>query len=136
MLLENTGNIDVSPSRVEFKIYDATGNVLLEETRNKGKIKKVKPYDTQEIFAELPTRLPAGTYIARYQIFNDDEIKQEGEVNLNVLPYGTLQVAGFGFMGLSLAHQVSVILPLLALLALILYITYVRRTKKLRNTAG
>src|SRR5690606_3986022 len=104
MLLENTGNIDVAPSSVNFKIYDATGNILLEDIKNKGKIKKVKPYATEEIVAQLPTRLPAGTYIARYQIFNDDEVKQEGEVNLNILPYGTLQLAGFGFLGLSLAH--------------------------------
>src|SRR5690606_8555601 len=110
--LENTGNIDVSPSRVQFKIYDATGNILLEDVKNKGKIKKVAPYATDEIVAEIPTRLPEGTYIARYQIFNDNEVKQEGEVNLNVLPYGTLQVAGFGFIGLSLAHQVSVLLPI------------------------
>jgi len=133
MLLENTGNIDVSPSEVAFKIYDATGNVLLEETKNLGKIKKVKPYATQEIVAELPTRLPVGTYIARYQIFNDEEVKQEGEVNLNILPYGTLQLAGFGFFGLSLAHQISVVLPLLAFLALIIYFFYARGQRKVKR---
>src|SRR5690606_5305360 len=125
--------IDVAPSSVNFKIYDATGNILLEDIKNKGKIKKVKPYATEEIVAQLPTRLPAGTYIARYQIFNDDEVKQEGEVNLNILPYGTLQLAGFGFLGLSLAHQVSVILPILALLALIIFSLYSRRQKKLKT---
>jgi len=130
MLLENTGNVDVSPSRVAFRIFDATGNVLLEETKHKGKITKVAPYATQEVFAELPTRLPAGTYIARYQIFNGEEIKQEGEVNLNVLPYGTLQVAGFGFIGLSLAHQISVVLPILAFLALCIFIIHSRRSRK------
>jgi hypothetical protein len=135
MLLENTGNIDVAPSKVSFKIYDATGNVLLEETKSKGKIKKVKPYATEEIIADLPTRLPAGTYIARYQIFNDEEIKQEGDVNLNVLPYGTLQVAGFGFLGLSLAHQVSVILPILALLALIIFAIHTQRQRKINKKA-
>ncbi len=133
MLLENTGNIDVAPSKVAFKIYDATGNVLLEDVRNKGKIEKVAPYATEEIVAELPTRLPAGTYIARYQIFNDDEVKQEGEVNLNILPYGTLQIAGFGFLGLSLAHQVSVILPILALLALLLFGVHTARQRKVNR---
>jgi hypothetical protein len=133
MLLENTGNVDVAPSTVTFKIYDATGNIALEETKNKGKIPKVKPYATEEIVAELPTRLPAGTYIARYQIFNDDEVKQEGEVNMNVLPYGTLQVAGFGFLGLSMAHQVSVILPILAILAMIIFFIHSRRSRKVRG---
>ncbi len=133
MLLENTGNIDVAPSKVAFKIYDATGNILLEDIKNKGKIKKVAPYATEEIVAELPTRLPTGTYIARYQIFNDDEIKQEGEVNLNVLPYGTLQVAGFGFTGLSLAHQVSVVLPILACITLLLFAVHSARQRKINR---
>jgi hypothetical protein len=132
MLLENTGNVDVAPSKVTFKIYDAAGNVLLEDVKNKGKIKKVAPYATEEIIAELPTRLPDGTYIARYQIFNDDEVKQEGEVNLNILPYGTLQLAGFGFLGLSMAHQISVILPILALLALIIFTIHTLRQRKVK----
>jgi hypothetical protein len=133
MLLENTGNIDVAPSKVQFRIFDATGNVLLEDVKHKGKIAKVAPYATEEIVAEIPTRLPSGTYIARYQIFNDDEIKQEGEVNLNVLPYGTLQVAGFGFMGLSLAHQISVLLPVFAFLSLIVFALYSIRQRRLKS---
>lgn len=133
MLLENTGNVDVAPSNVEFKIYDATGNILLEDVKNKGKIDRVEPYATQQVTAQIPTRLPSGTYIARYQIFNDEEIKQEGEVNLNVLPYGTLQIAGFGFLGLSLAHQVSVILPILAFLALCIFIIHSLRQRRLNR---
>jgi hypothetical protein len=31
MLIENTGNVDISPSRVEFRIFDRSGQVLLEE---------------------------------------------------------------------------------------------------------
>lgn len=133
MLLENTGNIDVAPSKVQFRIFDATGNVLLEDVKHKGKIAKVAPYATQEIVAEIPTRLPSGTYIARYQVYNDDELKQEGEVNLNVLPYGTLQVAGFGFMGLSLAHQISVLLPVFAFLSLIVFALYSIRQRRLKT---
>lgn len=135
MMLENTGNIDVAPSSVNFRIFDATGNILLEDIKNKGKIEKVAPYATQDIVAELPTRLPAGTYIARYQIYNDAELKQEGEVNLNILPYGTLQVAGFGFLGLSMAHQVSVILPILAFLALLIFTLHTLRQRRLKTRA-
>ena len=100
MMLENIGNVDISPSKVVFRIYDASGSVLVEETKNLGKIEQVKPFAIEDIVAEIPTRLPAGNYIARYQIFNHDESKLEGEVNLNILPYGTLQAAGFGFYGL------------------------------------
>ena len=119
MLLENLGNVDVAPSEVLFRIYDQSGTVLLEETKNKGKITTVPPFATETVIAELPTRLPAGSYVARFVIMNDDEKKQEGELTLSILPYGTLQAAGFGFSGLSLSHKLSVILPILSLLVII-----------------
>ncbi len=130
MLIENTGNVDISPSRVEFRIFDFSGNVLLDETENKGKIKKIAPYATEEVLAEIPTKLPAGNYIARYSIYNGDEIKQEGEVSLSVLPYGTLQEAGFGFSGLSIPHKISILLPIFTFLLGLLYFIYNRRLNR------
>ena len=130
MLLENTGNVDISPSKVEFRIFDFSGNVLLEETKNKGKMNKIAPYATGDVTAEIPTRLPAGNYIAKYKIYNGDEVKQEGEVSLSVLPYGTLQEAGFGFTGLSLAHKISVLLPIFVLLIGLVYFIYSRRKNR------
>jgi len=135
MLLENTGNVDVSPSEVVFKIYDPTGTVLLEEIRNKGKIDKIEPFATKDVTALMPTRLPAGTYLARYEILNDEELKHQGELNLSILPYGTLQTAGFGFSGLSMAHKVSILLPILALLALILLLAHTYRERRRRTRA-
>lgn len=134
MLIENTGNVDISPSRVAFRIFDFAGNVLLEETNHKGRITEIAPYATEEVLAEIPTRLPAGNYIARYSIYNDDEVKQEGEVSLSVLPYGTLQQAGFGFSGLSVPHKISILLPVFAILILVLYFIYNRRLS--RRKAG
>lgn len=133
MLLENTGNVDISPSNIEFNIYDFSGTVLLEKTKHIGKIEKVLPYATKEIFAEIPTRLPAGNYIARYKIYNSDEIKQEGEVNLSILKFGTLQEAGFGFAGLSIAHKVSLLLPVFIIVIVLLYIVYNRRLRRQLN---
>jgi hypothetical protein len=130
MLLENTGNVDVSPSNVEFKIYERTGAVLLEETDNIGKVQKIKPYGTETVIAEIPTRLPAGSYVARYKIYNGDEVKQEGDLSLSIVPYGTLQQAGFGFIGLSLAHKISVLLPIFSLIIAILYIIHIKRSRK------
>ncbi len=130
MLIENTGNVDNAPSRVEFQMYDSTGSLLLEETRNKGRVKKIEPYATEEVVANIPTRLPAGAYLARYKIYNGDEVKQEGEVSVNVLPYGTLQTAGFGFMGLSVAHKISVLLPIFGFIVLILMFIQSRRQRR------
>lgn len=136
MLIENTGNIDIAPSKVNFKIYDLTGAVLLEETHQLGTLKKIAPYLTEEITAEIPTRLPAGTYMARYSIYNGEEIKQEGELSVSILPYGTLQSAGFGFIGLSMAHKVSILLPIFVVIIFILFLIYNRRERrKIRSHA-
>lgn len=130
MLIENTGNVDIAPSRVDFNIYDRSGKVLLEEKRNIGRIKSVEPYATAEVIAEIPTNLPAGNYVARYQIYNDDEIKQEGDLNLSILPEGSLQTAGFGFIGLSLAHKISVLLPIFSLMIAAIFLWHVRRKRR------
>ncbi len=116
MLIENIGNVEIAPSDVVFRIYDKTGNVLLEEAHKKGSIDTVDPFVTESIFAEIPTKLPAGSYLARFEILNEADVKLSGEVNLSVLPYGTLQTAGFGFLGLSLPHQLSIIIPILFIL--------------------
>jgi hypothetical protein len=133
MLLENTGNVDISPSKVEFRIFDFAGNVLLEEVVNNSDVEKIAPYATKEVLAEIPTRLPAGNYLARYKIYNGDEIKQEGDISLSVQPYGTLQQAGFGFSGLSVPHKISILLPILTLIILVLYFVYNRRQNRRRN---
>jgi len=133
MMLENTGNVDVSPSTVEFRIFDRTGKVLLEETSNIGKIPTVLPYGTQTITAELPTRLEAGGYIARYKILNGDEVKQEGDLTLNILPAGSVQLAGFGFSGLSAPHKISILLPVFAVLIAGIYIWHARRRPRVKS---
>lgn len=127
MLIENTGNVAIAPSKVEFRIFDRAGKVLLEETTNLGKITKVAPYGTETVTAELPTRLPADGYVARYRIYNDDVVKQEGDISLNILAAGTLATAGFGFTGLSLPHKISILLPIFALLIAGIYAWQARR---------
>jgi len=129
MLLENTGNVDVAPSRVEFRIFDRAGKVLLEETNSKGKIDTVVPYGTETVTAQIPTRLEPGSYVARYTIYNDDEIKQEGDLSLNILPSGTLQLAGFGISGLSAPHKISILLPVFAVLIAGIYLWQARRRR-------
>ena len=61
---------------------------------------------------------------------NGDEIKQEGELNLSILAYGTLQTAGYGFSGLSVPHKISILLPIFAVMILVLYVLYNRRERK------
>ena len=134
MLIENTGNVDVSPSEVDLRIFERTGKVLLEETSNIGKVTKIKPYGTETVTAEIPTRLPAGSYVARYRIYNDEDIKQEGELSISILPAGTIQAAGFGFSGLSIAHKISVLLPIFSILIAVLYAVRIKRGRRKLNT--
>lgn len=130
MNIENTGNVAHAPTRVNMRIFDRNGNVLMQETDSTNRMKKVAPFDTEEVVAELPTRLPAGNYLVRYTIFNEDDIKQEGEMTLGIRAYGSIQSAGYGFFGLSLAHQVSILLPVFAFLILILFVIYNLRSRK------
>lgn len=133
MSIENTGNVDVAPSDVELRIFDRAGRILLEETSMIGRTDEVPPYGTETVTAEIPTRLPAGSYIARYRILNGDEIKQEGDLSLSIRPPGTVQAAGFGFIGLSTAHKVSVLLPIFAVIIAFLYWWRSRSEYKRRN---
>lgn len=124
MTLANTGNVPVSPDRVEFDIYDIKGNELLEEVENTNRLKKVDPFETADVEAQLPTRLPAGSYLVRYRIYDHEgnEVKQEGETNLSVLPKGTLPgYAGYGFFGLDLFDQTTVFGPMLLLLVFFMF---------------
>jgi len=130
MNIENTGNVAHAPTRVNIRIFDRNGNVLMQETNNTNRMKKVDPFDTQEVIAELPTNLPTGNYLVRYTIFNGEDIKQEGEMTLGIRPYGSIQVAGYGFFGLSFAHQLSILLPIFAFIILILFFIYNRRSRR------
>lgn len=133
MRIENTGNVDFAPTKVTFDIYDVRNQVLLEQTENLGRIKKIAPYATQNVIAELPTRLPPGNYRARYNIYNKEEVKQSGELNMIIREYGVVQSAGFGLLGLSFPHKVSILLPIISLLIVFLYFiyyVYAKRRKK------
>lgn len=132
MMIENTGNVDISPSLVKFDIYDTSNRYLLEETVNIRRIKRVQPFSTEEVVAEIPTRLPAGNYMARFSIYNDEDIVHSGEVSLSIKPYGTLQTAGFGFFGLSIPHKISIILPMVSILLLISIIVFIRFNQRRR----
>jgi hypothetical protein len=91
MKLENKGNVDSAPDRVEFDIYDYAGNKLAEQTRNNNTIEKLKPFEFKDVVAELPTYLPPGAYRADYRIYKSSaEVAQQGQLDLAILPKGTL----------------------------------------------
>lgn len=130
MVIENTGNVNVAPSKVAMDIYDRNGEVLLEETEHIGRIETVEPFGTREVTANLPTRLPTGNYLARYRIHNGEDVEQQGEIAFSIREYGSLQAAGFGFAGLSLPHKISLILPIATILLIIGFLLFTRYRRR------
>ncbi|MDX1608071.1 MAG: hypothetical protein R3251_02585 [Candidatus Spechtbacterales bacterium] len=120
--INNIGNVPVAPGKVTMDIKDRKTRDVLEHTENSNNLKKIEPFEEGEILVELPTFLPAGSYLAEYKIYDYEgtEVVQEGEINLSVLPYGTLSAAGYGFMGLPLFDKASIVTPITILLVFFL----------------
>jgi len=140
MTIENTGNTEYGPTKVKFDIYDGDGETLLETTENTNKLEKIAPFGNKEIIAELPTRLTAGKYLAKYTIYKGEEIAQQNEINVSIAAIGAVVgYEGYGFWGLSVEDKlkvaVVVLVPLVFLIILIAYM-FVRIRRKNRNGYG
>ncbi len=119
MQIENLGNIKAAPTKVSFDIYDSNRKELLESTETT-KMEKVEPFEIEKIVAELPTKLPPGSYWAKFKIFKEDEIVRGEELHLGILPYGTIPgYKGFGFNGLSPKDKASIVGIFLGILAIV-----------------
>lgn len=134
MTIENTGNAEFGPTKVRFDIYDRDGDQLLESVENTNDIEKIAPFATQEVLAELPSRLPAGRYVAKYTVFKNEEIAQQNEITLSINPIGSIPgYEGYGFSGLSLQDKLKVALvlgiPILILASVIGYVIWKRRLR-------
>ncbi len=137
MQIQNVGNVPYSPTRVDLDIYDAKGEALLESVKNTNKIEKVQPFKTKEVVAEIPTKLKHGSYKASYKIFKGEEIAQAGQLNLSILPYGSLPgYKGYGFIGLPLRDQSIIVLASLLVLFGIIYGVWMIVRKIRRKNVG
>ena len=127
MGIENTGNAPTAPSKVQLDIYDKRGNVVLETTYNSNTIDEVLPFETKEVYAYLPTRLPPGAYLVRYSIFRfEDDVKRAGELTLSILPEGTLTgYVGYGIDGLSTRDLLSILVPIVAVVLILLAVVVI-----------
>jgi hypothetical protein len=135
MTIENTGNTEYGPTKVLFEIFDSEMETLLETTENTNKVEKIAPFTIKEVLAELPTRLPAGRYTAKYTIYKGEEIAQQNRVNVSVAAVGSVfGYEGYGFWGLSIADKLKAVgmigVPLLLLLILIGILVAKRRSRK------
>ena len=140
MHIENVGNVPSSPSKVSMKIYDVTGQQLLETVENTNAVEQILPFDTKKVVAYLPTWLPPGGYRVKYSIEKDEKRNaQQGELALSILPLGTITgYEQYGFEGLTLSQQLTVLIPSGVLIFLVAVIVFwrgrKRRVKKPRAT--
>lgn len=130
--LENIGNVPAAPYKVDFEVYDVSGTQLLESTSNTNKFETVLPFDTKKVTAHLPTWLPPGAYQVKYNIYKlEGESAQTGQLSLSILPRGTITgYETYGFEGLKLADQLSLILPVAILLLFAITIVIGRKRKR------
>jgi len=131
MTVHNTGNTDFGPTKVCFEIYDFQQESLLETTCSTNKIEQIPAFTTKEVVAELPTKLSAGSYVAKFSIYKNDEIALQNTATLSVAAVGAVaDYEGYGFNGLSTTDKLKVAavigVPLLVLLILI-YVIVSRR---------
>ena len=136
----NTGNVEASPSKVRLDIYDRKGETLLETIESDNKIPTVDPFETKKVTAELKTKLSAGSYLVKYQIYKETEITKAGELTLTILPIGTVPgyvpygIAGISlqganiitpmlmvFDGLSFGDSMSLVIPVILFIILIIW---------------
>ena len=139
MTVENTGNTVFGPTRVHFDIYDSNDETLLESTDNTNNIEKITPFAIKEVEADLPTRLPAGSYIAKYTIYKNDQVAQQDQLNLSIGPVGSIPgYQGYGFWGLSLADKLKAVgavgIPLILILIIISMLISRRNRRKRKES--
>ncbi len=101
MTIENLGNIWVAPSKVQIDLYDNNRKELLESVETT-KMKKVRPFGRGEISVDMQSSLKAGSYQAHFKIFKNDEIVNEGETHISIIPYVAVSLKDKEFLGLNL----------------------------------
>jgi hypothetical protein len=85
--IENVGNIATSPSRVYTEIYDITKTKLLQTGQDES-IDKINPFETKEVFAEIPVTVGQGQYWAKIKIYKDNDILYAEEKTFTVFAPG------------------------------------------------
>lgn len=141
MTVENTGNTDFGPTKVQFDIYDSEMESIKETVFNTNDIERIAPFATQEVMAELPTRLPPGRYAVKFTVFKNEEIAKQNDLVLTVAAIGAVAgYTGYGFDGLSLEDKLKVAgvvaVPLVMLLLFLFWGLRRSRARRRRTHAA
>ncbi|MDO8515646.1 MAG: hypothetical protein Q7S28_00150 [bacterium] len=144
MQVTNKGNVAAAPKKVVMEFRDALSGELLGTEENSNRLPKIKPFESRELVAEIPSYLKRGSYKASYTIYKDASspppgsplptsgvdptILGTGTLDLSVMPRGTLLAyAGYGFWGIRMKEKLitfGIILGILLVLAFIVKKTF------------
>lgn len=81
--VENTGNIESSPTRVHLDVYDSLEKNILEAS-DQTELEKIKPFETKEILVQFPTKLEPGTYYGVVSVYKNEEISRREKIIFDV----------------------------------------------------
>ena len=89
MTIENTGNVDVAPTKVTMDIYDIGEKELLESHTDRH-LNKIEPYSTGDVVASFPIKLNEGQYWGKIKIYKENQIVRSNKIAFTVTPPGGL----------------------------------------------
>src|SRR3989339_1817214 len=90
--IENTGNIEIAPSKVTLDIYDISEENLLE-TVTDFKIKKIQAFQTKDVLASFPVQIDAGQYWAKVRVYKGNDIIASEKIAFTIMPAGAFKIS-------------------------------------------
>lgn len=87
MNVENIGNVKVAPHRVEIEVWDLAKHNLIAQGVDKS-LRKVEPFDKQDVEANFWLNIDSGVYWAVIRVFkNEYEILRDEKLPLTITPF-------------------------------------------------
>ena len=114
MNVENIGNTEASPDRVEIEVWDLNWKNLIAKGTDTS-LQKVKPFDKKDVEASFWTQLEPGRYWTKVFVYKTGtEILREEKLPLEVTPFEMstkdwLALAGIGILGVGIVSLATVL---------------------------
>lgn len=83
--LQNVGNIEDRPTKIQLKVYDAYLKKVLQSNEITKGIETIKPFETKQIAVKFPNKLALGSYFGEVEVFKDEHSIGEAKVPFHVL---------------------------------------------------
>ena len=110
MNVENLGNIEAAPERVEIEVWDLNWKNLIAKGADNS-LKKVEPFALKDVEASFYLRLEPGRYWTKVTVFKrGEEILREEKLPLQITPFEMSNKDWFNVFAVLLAPVVVIAL--------------------------